>query len=350
MARYRKQQPLQDLPGLFDEIEIDMTRNDYPIHPEIAKHAERVRLSGGNSPAKRLTPETSLSEPLKTLKQPDILNFISFGSGSSGNCAYIGNRQGGFIIDAGVDFTKVVGELEANGIKMNSVAGICLTHDHGDHIRYAYSFVRKYRHLKIFCTPKTFNGIMRRHNISRRLKDYHSPIYKEIPFNIGDIKITAYEVCHDGTDNVGFFIEYGQHSFAISTDLGHISERADHYMRQADYLVIESNYDKTMLINGEYAEYLKARILADNGHLDNEVTAQYVSKIYSPKLKYVFLCHLSHDNNTPSIALDTVSRPLKNKGIIIGDGTGSISSREADIQLVALPRFESSLFYSFRKD
>ncbi len=70
---------------------------------------------------------------------------------------------------------------------------------------------------------------------------------------------------HDGTDNCGFFITHGNHSIAVATDLGCVSERADFYMRQANYLMIEANYDKAMLAAGPYPEYLKARILSDNG-------------------------------------------------------------------------------------
>ena len=44
------------------------------------------------------------------------LRFISFGSGSSGNCAYIGTESCGLLIDAGVDNNRVVTELAANAI------------------------------------------------------------------------------------------------------------------------------------------------------------------------------------------------------------------------------------------
>ncbi len=262
----------------------------------------------------------------------------------------MGDDRCGFLIDAGVDGDKVTRELTRNGLSIDRVKGICLTHDHGDHIRYAYSMVRKYRHLSIYCTPKTLNGIMRRHNVSPRLKEYHRPIYKEMEFRIGEFLLTPFEVVHDGSDNVGFYILHGRQKFVVATDLGCINERADHYMRQAEALMIESNYDKTMLVNGAYPEYLKARIMADTGHLDNAVAAQYLASIYNQSLKYVFLCHLSHDNNTPEIALNAVSVALKGLGISVGDGSGSIESRQADIQLVALPRFEASMMYVFRKE
>ena len=36
---------------------------------------------------------------------------MSFGSGSSGNCSYIGDSQNGFLIDAGVEIAKVIESL-----------------------------------------------------------------------------------------------------------------------------------------------------------------------------------------------------------------------------------------------
>lgn len=287
-------------------------------------------------------------EPLNVPKNDDRIKFISFGSGSSGNCSFIGDEKGGFLIDAGVDPTNVWTELRRHGIRSENIAGIILTHDHGDHVRYAYALLRRNAHMLLYCTPKTLNGILRRHNISRRIKDYHKPIYKEIPFEIGRFKLTAFDVQHDGTDNAGFFIERAHHKFAIATDLGCIGPRADHYMRQAQYLVIESNYDREMLLAGRYPEYLKARILADSGHLDNTVAAQYVASIHTPALSHIFLCHLSNDNNTPEKATLAMRDALEAKGLTVGDGSDSLQSREADIQVMALPRFEPTRMFIFR--
>lgn len=350
MARYKKRPIDQDIqPGLFDDLIPQLNKgDDIPRHPSIERHA--MRSLHGGSPTAATEPVPSGIEPLPSTSTIDRLRFICFGSGSSGNCAYLGDDRFGILIDAGIDPAKITAELTRNAITMDSIGGIILTHDHGDHIRYAYAIVRKYRHIRIYCTPKTLNGILRRHNISRRIKDYHQPIFKEFPFHIGNFVITPFEVMHDGTDNSGFFISAGNQKFVVATDLGKISERADFYMRQANHLMIECNYDRTMLLNGPYPEYLKGRILADNGHMDNEATAAYLSEICSPKLHNIFLCHLSHDNNTPEKAIETVRNALEANGITVGDGSGSIESRKASTQVSALPRFESTGLIILRND
>lgn len=274
--------------------------------------------------------------------------FISFGSGSSGNCSYVGSRQGGIIVDAGVNPDMVEPVLKANGIDMSKVRGICLTHDHSDHVRYAYTLLRRNKHLRLYCTNRVLNGILRRHSISRRIKDYHQPIFKEIPFHLAGFEITSFDVPHDATDSAGFYFELEGRGIAIATDLGAVTDRARHYMSRANYLVIEANYDLDMLLHGPYPEYLKARIRTANGHLDNLDTASFLSEIVRPELKYVFLCHLSQDNNTPQKAHLAVKTALEKKGTVVGAGEETMADRAADVQLVVLPRHSATRLYVFK--
>ena len=273
------------------------------------------------------------------------VQFVSFGSGSSGNCAYLGTVNSGVLIDAGVDPEHVYHDLAANGIGINKVKGIVLTHDHADHIRYAFKLVKENKHLRIYCTPRLMGGLLRHHNVSSRIKDYQVSIFKEIPFYLAGMRFTAFETSHDAIDNMGFSVEIGDKTFVVATDMGIISERASHYMRQANFLMIESNYDRKMLDNGHYPEYLKARVRGDKGHLDNMVAAQYVAGNYHEGLKWVFLCHLSNDNNTPEIALNAMSAELQKIGLSVGDGTNSLESRYKDVQVYALPRYDTSLWF-----
>lgn len=307
-------------PSLFDAPLADAP---LPVHPAIDEAARRM----ADEQQRR-----ALSQAL-----PEPIMFMSMGSGSSGNCAYVGDREGGFLIDAGVDATTVVATLRNHGISMNAVKGIILTHDHSDHVRYAYALLRHNSHIGLYCTPKTLTGLLRRHNISRRIKDYHRPVYKEFEFSLANFTITPFDVSHDGTDNVGFFISHisGAHTFAVATDLGCITPRVDHYMRRANYIMIEANYDLPMLLNGRYPEYLKHRIIDSRGHLDNEVTASFLADIYSPSLSHVFLCHLSNDNNTPERALHTITSRLTSAGIL----------PSAPLTVYPLPRFDPSQLF-----
>lgn len=321
-------------------------------HPQLP--FDELEASGQDESVSRRMPRsyTDLditAADLKADKASDYnLYFMSLGSGSSGNCCYIGTRQGGILIDAGVKTEDAIRMLSSNGISINAVKALLLTHDHSDHVRYAYNLVRNHKHIRLFCTNRVLGGLLRRHSISKRIKDYHHPIFKEIPFKILDFEITAFEVPHDGTDNMGFSVEFGDRRFVLATDLGAVTNRARYYMSRANYLVIEANYDLQMLKYGRYPEYLKARIQTENGHMDNEATGAFLKEIVNPELQYVFMCHLSQDNNTPAKALKAVRNALESAGKKVGNAAETILDRQADIQLMALPRFDSSRLFVFR--
>lgn len=317
-------------------------------HPTLPFEEDDVVVPEKRSEPSRRQSDDELALPAGDTDD-DRLYYISLASGSSGNSCYIGSRAGGVIVDAGIRADEIADKLDAAGISMRHVKGLLLTHDHSDHVKFSYNLLRTYRHLSLYCTPRVINGLLRRHSISRRIKEYHTPIFKEIPFRVGDFEITAFEVHHDGSDNMGFSIDFGDRHFVLATDLGEVSDRARFYMSRANYLVIEANYDSEMLRLGRYPEYLKARIRTGNGHLDNVQTAEFLSEIINPELKYIFLCHLSKDNNTPALALSTVADALRAKGITVGRAEGTLSDRKADVQLMALPRFDATRKFTFRK-
>ncbi len=289
------------------------------------------------------------SDSSASYSSPRPIYYCSFGSGSSGNACYVGSQEGGIIVDVGIRAEDLERGLASNGIDMKHVKGVLLTHDHADHVKYVYSLLRNHRHLKLFCTNRVLNGILRKHSVSKRIKEYHIPIFKEIPFKVLDFEITAFEVPHDGSDNMGFSIEYDSRRFVIATDLGEITERARYYMSRATYLMIEANYDAQMLRMGRYPEYLKARIASGSGHLDNVQTATFLKEIINPSLNHIFLCHLSKDNNTPQIALRTVREALESKGKKVGGAMETFEDQKSDVQLAALPRFDMTRWFVFRK-
>lgn len=333
----RSVRALEDLPGLFDNIETSPAHDPYM---EIVDQHRRGQMSAHGI-------SLEMEDGVITAKR--TLQFISFGSGSSGNCAYIGiNGEGGLLIDAGVEEKTVLERLKANCIPLEKISGILITHDHTDHVRSAYALLRKNPKMRIFCTPRILQGILRRHSISKRIKEYHTSVFKEFVFDAGPFKVTPFETSHDGSDNVGYFISASGKNFVVATDMGKITDRADYYMRMANFLMVEANYDSQMLTNGTYPEYLKARIRSDHGHLDNMVTAKYLQDIWGNELTDVYLCHLSDDNNRPEIALATVRQALEAKGIKVGDGSGSVEDRSADVHLSALPRYDSSPLYIHR--
>lgn len=104
-------------------------------------------------------------------------------------------------------------------------------------------------------------------------------LHKGETMELEDFAITAFEVPHDGTDNVGYCMNIDGKIFSFLTDLGHITPTAAEYICKANYLVLEANYDEEMLKMGPYPQYLKERIAGPNGHMSNRETADFWQKI-----------------------------------------------------------------------
>ena len=155
---------------------------------------------------------------------------------------------------------------------------------------------------------------------------------------------------HDATQTVGFALWIGGHKFVIMTDIGEMTGEALAYARNADTVVIESNYDREMLLTGPYPYDLKMRILGGSGHLRNDQCADSIKQFMHDGLRNIFLCHLSENNNTPELALSTSSEALESIGYRQSYERSALFINETDgqerrVNLRALPRRTPSPLY-----
>lgn len=245
------------------------------------------------------------------------IKFICLASGSSGNCYYLGYGNYGILIDAGIGPRTIKKHLKEVNIPMESVLAVFITHDHADHIK-SVSHLGEKLHIPIYATAGTHAGINNNHCIKEKLYTCVRYIEKGKPIQFRDFHIEAFEVPHDGTDNVGYCIEICGNVFSFLTDLGEITPLAASYICKANYLILEANYDEEMLRMGTYPAYLKQRISSRTGHLSNLVTAEFLAENITESIRYIWLCHLSKDNNHPELAYKTVEWKLRSKGIIVG--------------------------------
>ena len=265
------------------------------------------------------------------------IRFLSLSSGSSGNCYYLGTVRFGILIDAGIGVRTIKKYLKEYGLALEHIRAVFVTHDHADHIKSVGTLGEKYG-IPVYATPEIHVGINKNYCMTEKLSSASVRyIYKDTPIQFEDFTITAFEVPHDGTDNVGYCIEADGQVFSFLTDLGEITPSAAHYINKANHLVIEANYDEEMLRMGSYPQHLKVRISGANGHMSNRATGEFLAENMNEHLKNIWLCHLSKDNNHPELALKTIEFILRGKGIIVGK----------DVQLAALKRLTPSEFYEF---
>lgn len=241
------------------------------------------------------------------------LHFLSLGSGSSGNCYYIGTNEYGFLIDAGISSVRVKKYLKKYNILLSNIQGIFITHDHADHVKYAGILNSKYE-IPLFTTKRIFYGIQRNRNV-KNPPTFCNFIHKNETLTLKDFSILPFQVSHDSSECVGFTFSFRNKHFTIATDLGYINDIASQQITKSDYLVIEANYDENMLEKGPYPLILKNRVKGLKGHLSNRTTAEFLAENWNENLKYIFLCHLSAENNTPQLAYQTIFNKLQSKNI-----------------------------------
>lgn len=264
------------------------------------------------------------------------VKFISLASGSSGNCYYIGTEKYGILIDAGIAVRTIKKTLKEVGIEMDMIRAVFITHDHADHIK-AVGGLGEKLNIPIYATALIHEGIARSYCMTEKLHTSARYLEKQQPMQLEDFCIESFEVPHDGTDNVGYCIQIDGKVFSFLTDLGEITPTAANYILKANYLILEANYDEEMLRMGTYPQYLKDRISSRTGHMSNTDTANFLSENMTDRLKYIWLCHLSKDNNHPELAYKTVEWKLREKNILVGK----------DVQLCALKRTTPSELYEF---
>ena len=247
-----------------------------------------------------------------------MLKFVSFGSGSSGNCYYLGTATDGMLIDIGVGIRTLKKNARDYGVRLNTVRHVLVTHDHSDHIKSVGVFCCEY-HVPVYATAKVHCGIEHNYSVQRKVPaDMKRTVAPGEALTIGSFIVTPFAVPHDASENVGYQIDVEGVSFVIITDVGVVTDEVRQRIANAHYLIIEANHDVEMLQNGPYPAYLKKRILSENGHLSNVDCGQAVAENMTERLRRVWLCHLSEENNHPELARKTVETILCSYGVIPG--------------------------------
>jgi len=233
--------------------------------------------------------------------------ICNLASGSGGNCTYLETNNSAILIDCGLGPRQMKWRLESREIQPDKIRAMFVTHEHNDHIGGAYKFAKQYK-IPIYLTEGTWK------NARIDKSDVQSIWVKsEDIISIGDMKIQPFSVSHDTKEPVGFRVDTDEKSALIMTDTGTVEFLDVKKFTDIDFLLIEANYDKTMLANGPYNHFLKLRVSSDLGHLSNHQTGRWVAKVLQNnlRLKQILLGHLSEKNNLPEIALDTISETVQ---------------------------------------
>ncbi len=224
-------------------------------------------------------------------------------SGSKGNCTFVEEKNSRLLIDIGVSCRYIEQKLKEMEVNPASIKAVLITHTHTDHIGGILTFYKKYKPT-IYIMPKMLSVL------KEYIDDFHYKFFDNSL--IDNIEISVIKTSHDTDDSVGFLIN---NQLVYITDTGYLNHRYFKSLENKEIYIMESNHDIEMLMEGNYPYHLKQRILGDKGHLSNETAAYYLSKLIGEKTKYIFLAHLSEDNNSAEKALETLLSSINEENV-----------------------------------
>ena len=122
-----------------------------------------------------------------------MIRFMSLASGSSGNCYYLGDEEGGLLIDAGIPIRTITKTLKAEGITLDSghIQGTIVTHDHADHIR-TIGVIGGVYHLPVYATAPVHRSISSSRFVLDPIGASRRDIETFTPFEVAGFTIEAF--------------------------------------------------------------------------------------------------------------------------------------------------------------
>lgn len=232
------------------------------------------------------------------------MKIIPLYSGSSGNATIVKSDGACVLIDAGVSVKRLLEGLKMHGESLESISALLLTHTHNDHIAGVQKLVFQKPHLKVYG-----GGDAEKYALCTGFEK----ISADSEICVGDMKITTFPVPHD-VPCFGFAFEDGKEKVGYATDIGEITPQTLGHLMGSKTVMIEANYDDTLLASGEYPIFLKRRIASNHGHLSNLQSGEACVKLLENGTKNFILAHLSEKSNTPETAYNAVQNAFLASG------------------------------------
>lgn len=233
------------------------------------------------------------------------------GSGSRGNAILVVTEETRVLVDAGFSARDLARRMTAIGVDPDSLDGIVITHDHGDHTRGMGVYARRHG-TPLHMTPTTREACEKLLRGEERIVEYEAGR----PFEIGGLRVEPFVTVHDAADPVGVAVVDPRSGsrLGVATDLGRPTAAIRHALSRCHLLVLEANHDEVLLQEAPYPWSVKARIRSSHGHLSNRAAAQFVRELYHDDLLAVVLAHLSAESNRPATARRVVGETLSELG------------------------------------
>lgn len=205
-------------------------------------------------------------------------------TGSVGNCYILETETQAIIIECGVKFDHIKQSLDFN---LSKVAGVLLTHEHGDHAKAIKDVVNA--GLNVYCSLGTAvaMGVQ-----SHRIK----PMVKMTDYQIGEFRVKGFDVEHDVKEPFGFLIYH--------KECGNVLFLTDTFMCRYKFtglnnIIIEANYCKNIvrrrLLEKGIHEAVRDRVIESHMSIDTCIELLKANDLTA--VNNIVLIHLSDGNS-----------------------------------------------------
>lgn len=224
-----------------------------------------------------------------------MIRFASLGSGSAGNALLVESGPTCLMLDCGFGLRETATRMLRLGKLPADLAGILVTHEHGDHVGGVFSLARKHG-LPVWMTHGTWVACREDvDGLDLRIIDGHRA------FAVGHFEIQPFPVPHDAREPVQYVFSAGGRRLAVLTDVGEATPHVCANLSGCDGLVLEFNHDARMLADSAYPASVRRRIAGRYGHLENGAAAALLGRIDRSRLQHVVAAHLSERNNRAAL-------------------------------------------------
>lgn len=215
------------------------------------------------------------------------MKLTVIGSGSAGNCYVFEGRRSALILECGIAPEKVFRSTE---VKPSQVAGCLITHEHGDHSKYA----RKFSDLgmTLYASSGTLTALGLKDGPRCRTLQAMMPVW------VGEWTVRPFAVIHDAQQPLGFIIEHpecGKILFITDTRYVPYSFKA----QGLDHIMVEANYSDDILDDNVLGDRLTLdrATRVRHTHMSLRSACELVKANETAALKTVILLHLSEGNS-----------------------------------------------------
>lgn len=216
------------------------------------------------------------------------------GSSSAGNGYVLKASDSVLLLEAGVPLKKV---KEALDFKLRDVVGVFVTHEHGDHYKYADEYTAA--GIALHASPGTLDG---------RVDNYRRPMKTREAWQAERWTVGAFHVRHDAREPYGYWIHH--------PEAGRILFISDTYLvpyrfHNINHIMIECNYCHKLIEERAEAARRNRVILS---HMELESTRAFIRETASPALRSVTLLHLSDAHSDEALFKRLVQEDLDRAG------------------------------------